>query len=49
MKSIQDGTTLELSFYVRLKDQDKGTQFLRELEKTPGVGRVNLFFDEETY
>jgi uncharacterized membrane protein YhiD involved in acid resistance len=49
MKSIQDGTTLELSFYVGLKDQDKGTQFLRELEKTPGIGRVNLFFDEETY
>lgn len=49
MKSLDEGETLELSYYVRLKDQDKGTSFVRELEKTPGVERVNLFFDEENY
>ncbi len=49
MKSLDEGETLELSYYVRLKDQDKGTSFVRELEKTPGIERVNLFFDEENY
>ncbi len=49
MKSLDEGSTLELSYYVRLKSQDKGTTFVRELEKSPGVERVNLFFDEENY
>lgn len=49
MKSLDDGEILELSYYVRLKDQDQGTKFVRDLEKTPGVERVNLFFDEESY
>jgi uncharacterized membrane protein YhiD involved in acid resistance len=49
MKSIGEGEVLELSFYVRLKNQDKGTRFVRELEKIPGIDRVNLFFDEENY
>ncbi len=49
MKSLDEWETLELSYYVRLKDQDKGTSFVRELEKTPGIERVNLFFDEENY
>lgn len=49
MKTLDDGEILELSFYIRLKDQDKGTRFVRELEKTPGVNRVNLFFDEDTF
>jgi uncharacterized membrane protein YhiD involved in acid resistance len=49
MKSIQEGSVLELSFYVRLKNQDHGTKFIRELEKSEGVGKVNLFFDEESY
>jgi len=49
MKSLDEGDTLELSYYVRLKDQDKGTSFIRELEKTPGIERVNMFFDEENY
>ncbi len=49
MKSLDEGNTLELSYYVRLKNQDKGTAFVRELEKSPGVERVNLFFDEENY
>jgi uncharacterized membrane protein YhiD involved in acid resistance len=49
MKSINDGEVLELSFYIRLKDQDRGSAFVRDLEKTPGIERVNLFFDEENY
>jgi len=49
MKSLNEGKTLELSYYVRLKNQDKGPAFVRELEKTPGIERVNLFFDEENY
>lgn len=49
MKSLDEGNILELSYYVRLKNQDQGTLFVRELEKTSGIDRVNLFFDEENY
>jgi hypothetical protein len=49
MKSLEEGGTLELSFYVRLKNQDNGPRFVRELERTAGIERVNLFFDEEHY
>lgn len=37
---------MELSFYVRLKNQDKNNDFIRELSKTDGVRNINLFFDE---
>jgi hypothetical protein len=32
---------------VRLKNKDRGDELIRDLNKTPGVQYVNLFFDEE--
>lgn len=47
VKSIREGAALDLSFYVRLKSQDKATEFVSQLTKVPGVKNVNFFFDEE--
>ena len=47
MKSYGPYGALELSFYIRLKDQDEGSLFTLELGRTEGVQNVNLFFDEE--
>lgn len=47
VKSLDAEDTLELSYYVRLKDEDKGSRLVGDLRRIPGVGRLNLFFDEE--
>ncbi|MCP4569260.1 MAG: DUF4956 domain-containing protein [FCB group bacterium] len=47
VKSMEADDTLELSFYVRLKDEKKSSRFMRDLNQAPGVGNINLFFDEE--
>jgi hypothetical protein len=44
-----DGEKLEVSYYVRLRDKELNGQFVRELRKAPGVGHVNLYFDEEEF
>ncbi len=47
VRSLGDTQLIELSFYVRLKHKDKGEELIAELNRTPGVEYVNLFFDEE--
>lgn len=47
MKSFGDGETLELSYYVDLKDKERSEEFVRALGRVPSVRHVNLFFDEE--
>ncbi len=47
VRSLGDTDLLELTFYVRLKHIDKGQELIAELNRTPGVEYVNLFFDEE--
>ena len=47
IKSYEDGSLLEPSFYVNLKDRDKSSNFVKEVSKTEGISNVNLFFDEE--
>jgi len=46
-KTIEDQDTMELSYYVKLKNKEKNPQFIRELDGTHGVKNINLFFDEE--
>jgi len=46
MKHVDFDQSLELSFYVKLKDIDKKDSFISEFSKTPGVKNINLFFDE---
>ncbi len=47
VRTLGDSDLTEVSYYVRLKDKDKGEELVRDLNKTPGVQYVNLFFDEE--
>lgn len=47
VRSLGDTDQIELSFYVRLKDKQKGDELIGELNKTPGIQFVNLFYDEE--
>lgn len=42
-----DGESLEISYYVRLKDQSADSDLVRELRHASGVTRVNLYCDEE--
>lgn len=47
VRSLGETDLIELSYYVRLKQKDKGQELIRDLNRTPGVQHVNLFFDEE--
>ncbi|ASB47786.1 DUF4956 domain-containing protein [Alkalitalea saponilacus] len=38
---------MEYSYYVNLKDQQKGSELVSKLRKIEGVHQVNLFFDED--
>ncbi|MFN3555866.1 MAG: DUF4956 domain-containing protein [Bacteroidales bacterium] len=38
--------TMEFSYYITLRDENKNTQLLREIKGVPGVNQANLFFDE---
>ncbi len=49
VKSIGDGDSLELSYYIRLKADDTSEAFVRELGRTQHVARVNVFFDEDQF
>ncbi|MCP4583426.1 MAG: DUF4956 domain-containing protein [candidate division Zixibacteria bacterium] len=49
VKSIEEQDLLELSYYVKFKDEKKNSQFVRDLNKADGVERINLFFDEEEF
>lgn len=47
VKSIEGHDLLELSYYVRFKDESKTDDFIRELKKLPEIKDINLYFDEE--
>jgi len=47
VKSIEGHDLLELSYYVRFKDESKSDDFIRELKKLPEIKDINLYFDEE--
>jgi len=47
IRSVGDQELLELSYYVKFRDENKGNDFVRELRRTHGVRQINLFFDEE--
>lgn len=38
---------LEMSFYINLKNENKGKDLVGDLKKIVGVKQVNLFFDED--
>ena len=47
IKQIEHDGRLELSFYIKFKDQSKKDGFVSELAQVNGVHNINLFFDEE--
>ena len=47
IKSLGNGDGLELSYYIKLKDVKRNTEFIKELRSVNGLNHVNLFFDEE--
>jgi uncharacterized membrane protein YhiD involved in acid resistance len=47
VRSLGDTDLIELSYYVRLRHPDRGEDLIKDLNRTPGVQYVNLFFDEE--
>lgn len=46
-KTFENQKILELSYYVKFKNKETNSQFVRELAGTAGVKNINLFFDEE--
>ncbi len=48
-KSMSDhrGDVMELSYYVKFRNNNWSSLLVRELKKLDGVHRVNLFYDEE--
>lgn len=47
VRSLGETDQIEVSYYVRLRDKERGDEMIRELNRTPGVQFVNLFYDEE--
>ena len=47
VRSLGDKDLIELSYYVRLKHKDRSEELIKDLNRTPGVQYINLFFDEE--
>lgn len=48
-RALEDEDTLELSFYVHLRNEEGNDALVRDLRKVQGVSRVNLYFDEEVF
>lgn len=47
VRTLGDTERVELSFYVRMRDKEKGGEMIGELSRVPGIDLVNLFYDEE--
>jgi uncharacterized membrane protein YhiD involved in acid resistance len=49
VKTIGDDANevLEFSYYISLKNEERGKDLISEIKKLPGVKTVNLFFDED--
>jgi len=49
IKTIGDenSETTEFSYYINLKNEERGKDLISAIKKIPGVNSVNLFFDED--
>ncbi len=48
IKSGVNGEGMELSYYIKLRNMNRNTDFISELKNINGLKHVNLFFDEES-
>ena len=46
-RTVGDPDHLELSYYIRFKNDNNNNEFVRDLQRSHGVNQVNMFFDEE--
>lgn len=46
-KTIEEKNIMELAFYVKFRNKEKNSEFIRELDRTNGVKNISLFFDED--
>ncbi|MBI9070360.1 MAG: DUF4956 domain-containing protein [Melioribacteraceae bacterium] len=49
VKTMGDGSRLELSYHVALRNEKKNGEFIRELNKINGVENISFFYDEEHF
>lgn len=49
VKSIGEQDMMELSYYVKFKDEKRNNAFMRELKNARNVNNINLYFDEEQF
>jgi len=47
VRSLGETDLIEMSFYARLRNKDRGAELISALNRVSGVQYVNLFFDEE--
>ena len=43
----EPGQLMEFSYYIKMKDEEKGNDLVADIRKVTGVEQVNLFFDED--
>ena len=46
-KTVDDRDIMELAYYVKFKNKEKNTEFIRELKSARGINNISLFFDED--
>ncbi|MFC1551934.1 DUF4956 domain-containing protein [Candidatus Latescibacterota bacterium] len=47
IKSLGETDTMVLSYYIKLKKQDAGKEFIRRIGQIEGLSNINFFFDED--
>ncbi len=43
----ENGQTMEYSYYINLRKEERGSELVKNLRQIEGVHQVNLFFDED--
>ena len=47
IKSLGETDTMVLSYYIKLKRQDAGKEFIRQIGQVEGISNINFFYDED--
>lgn len=46
-KTLGDSDSMELSYYVEMRNSKQSNQFLRDLKKSEGITHAHIFFEDE--
>jgi uncharacterized membrane protein YhiD involved in acid resistance len=47
IKALGETDTMVLSYYIKLKKQDAGKEFIRRIGQIEGLSNINFFYDED--